>query len=530
MATRPPGDDTPALGAPAEPPPVRKAQTEAQQAGVLVWGRVAARLSKVVAPLLIVRLLGKVDFGVFATLMLVYETVAVLLTAGFPRSVLYFWANRELPERKGLAALFFASQGVLAIAMAVALGVIGTYGAGALQWLAATLPEGLINPERVAGGETLRLLPVMGVYALFDLPARLLPNIFLAEQRARSSAGASLIQSLGAIVATFVPIGLGYGVEGIVIGHVVFAALYAAWMVRHLARMYPGKAAKPPTTMRQVFEYSLPIGLTDVVSNLNASFDLWLIVLSFSALEVAEYQAGAWQIPIITTIAFSTGAAYMTRFTTLHQQGRAEEALAIWRHTCTKTALIVVPASAIFFVAAEEFVTVAFTADYVAAAPVFRCYCLLTMARVTAFGSLMLAAGRPGLVFRSATLTLLSNVVISIPALMLCGFVGPALGTAIAFVPTVYFYCRYIAEAWGVRVSQTFPLLGYLRIVAVCAVPAAGAWALKASLDLAPALEFAIVGLVVPIGFAAVGTVIGLIERSDWDFVLEWVSMRVLTK
>lgn len=508
-------------------------QTEAQQAGVLVWGRVAARLSKVIAPLLIVRLLGKVDFGVFATLMLVYETVAVFLTAGFPRSVLYFFANRELGERKAIALKLFASMAILAVVMAGVLSLVGAYGLSIVSAVASVLPEGMIDVSAPGGGDAgnaLALLPLMGLYALFDLPARLLPNILLAEQRARSSAGASLVQSLGVVVATFVPIGLGYGVEGIVVGLVAFGAIYAAGMAWLLRGIYRGAKAASPVRLRQLFEYSLPLGLTDVVSNLNASFDMWLIVISFSATEVAEYQAGAWQIPIITTIAYSTGAAYMTRYTTLHQEGRAMEAMAIWRNTIAKISLVVVPAAAVFIVAAEEFVTLAFTEDYVAAAPVFRCYCLLTMARVTAFGSLMLAAGRPGLVFKSASFTLLSNVVISVPALLAFGFVGPALGTAIAFVPTVYFYCKYIARAWGVSVRDTFPVAAYFKVVAVCAVPAVGAWVLKTALDLHPAAELGIVAVALPAGFALIGTVIRLITREDWAFVGEWLSMKVLTR
>ena len=75
------------------------AKTEAEQAGILVWGTIAARIADAIAPLAILYLIGQSDVGAFTTLMLIYRTVAVFLTAGFPRAVLYFLAGRSRATR-----------------------------------------------------------------------------------------------------------------------------------------------------------------------------------------------------------------------------------------------------------------------------------------------------------------------------------------------------------------------------------------------------------------------------------------------
>ncbi|MCA9701757.1 MAG: polysaccharide biosynthesis C-terminal domain-containing protein, partial [Myxococcales bacterium] len=285
----------------------------------------------------------------------------------------------------------------------------------------------------------------------------------------------------------------------------------------------------PIASTRELIRYSLPLGVTDVVSMLNASVDMWLIVALFPAEVVALYRAGAFQIPIVTTVAYSLGSVYLPRFTRMHREGQYREAVEIWRTSALKVALIVVPASAVFLVGAEHFMTLAFTDEYVGAAPVFQCYCLLMMARISAFGSFMLAAGKPDYVMRSAMQTLVANIVISVPMALTLGFIGPALGTAVAFVPTLLFYCWFIARAWHVRLRDTLPLWGYLKIVAVAALPSVGAWELCRHLDWGPVPELLLSSAIVVVGFAGLGTLLGQIEKEDWRYVWDWLRLRGLS-
>ena len=100
--------------------------------------------------------------------------------------------------------------------------------------------------------------------------------------------------------------------------------------------------------MKTLLHFGLPLGLTDIVSMLNNQLDRYLIVFFFPAAAMAEYQAGAWQIPIITTIPYTVGAVYAPRFVELFRSERALEAIEIWRQSSLKTALLVVPATMVF--------------------------------------------------------------------------------------------------------------------------------------------------------------------------------------
>ena len=75
---------------------------EARAAGVLLVGRFVAMVAEAATPFVIVRLLGKADVGAFSGLMLVYTTLSVVLTAGFPAAILYYLADRPREARAAI--------------------------------------------------------------------------------------------------------------------------------------------------------------------------------------------------------------------------------------------------------------------------------------------------------------------------------------------------------------------------------------------------------------------------------------------
>ena len=127
----------------------------------------------------------------------------------------------------------------------------------------------------------------------------------------------------------------------------------------------------------------------------------------------------------------------------------------------------------------------------------------------------------------ASAFTLLSNLVISVVCVLAFGFVGPAMGTAIAFIPTVAFYCYYIAKASGVPFTHTFPLVGYLRIVGVGVIAGFAGWLCL----LIPAPNGVLLPLVVVVvcaAFVAMGSALGIVTAEDRRYALDWVRLKVL--
>ncbi|MCH9685492.1 MAG: polysaccharide biosynthesis C-terminal domain-containing protein [Deltaproteobacteria bacterium] len=180
--------------------------------------------------------------------------------------------------------------------------------------------------------------------------------------------------------------------------------------------------------------------------------------------------------------------------------------------------------------AAEEVVEILFTAEYAAAAPVLRWYSILTVGRVAAFGSVIVAAGRPRYVFQASLLSLASNVAFSVPLLWVFGFVGPAMGTALAFVPIAFFYTWCIARAAELPLGQIFPLRAYGRVIGVGLLAVAAAIGFKLGVE-GSAVTMLLGEAAVLVGvFAAVGTLLRVIGAEDWRYVGEWLRLKALTR
>ncbi len=504
----------------------------ADQAGILVAGRIAASLAEALILLAIVRLLGKSDVGRLSALLLIYQTIALVMTAGFPAALMYALPARSVQQRKALAIRFLRIMLLLGAAAGLILLSVGWLD-GMNPDLLAGLRTRVAQPADAAcmsgecpDGVSLRYLMLLAIFPLADIPARILPNLLIIEGRARAAAGVGIIKSLGMSVATVLPLALGTDLWGVVAAVDAFGLMYGLMLLGFVRSCYGDvEAGAAEMGVREIFRFAIPLGLTDLMAIVNNRVDRYLILLSMSAAVFAEYQVGAWQIPFVVTIPFAVGAAYAPRYRALFEQRRFREGIETWRTSIRKVSLIAVPITVVFIVAAEETVTLLFGSDYARSAIIFRLYALFTLGRVASFGSVIVAAGRPDYVLWAAMFSLLSNLLLSLPLLLWIGFSGPALGTALAFVPTVAIYCYFIAKACNVRLTQTFPLRSYLATVVVATIAAVPAWYAKVALHLPAATMLCLIGFVILAGFLGLGWVLRLVQAEDLRYLGRWLRL-----
>jgi O-antigen/teichoic acid export membrane protein len=488
-----------------------------KQAGALVFGTTLATLSSALLPLLLVRLLGKGDIAELMALVLVYETIALVTTLGFPQTLMYHLPGLPDADRKAVSKRVGVVMLALGFFSAVICAAVALFGDG--------LP-GMLSHD--AGSKlSLRPLLVLAPSLLAELPSRVVPNLLIAEHRAREASALGVLRTIITTAATLIPVALGHDIWVVACWYSACRCLLGLslpWAIRLVFSGVPRVAC--PVSVAQLFRFALPLGATDIVSLLNQQFDRWLILLSFPAAAFADYQAGAWQVPVISSIAYSVGSAYMPSLVEAFGRGAPREALAIWRSTILKVSLIVLPVAMGFVVGASELMRLLFTDDYVGAAPIFRLYSILTLGRVAAFGSVIVAAGQPRYVLQAAFLSFAANVVLAIPLTLSIGFIGPALATVLAFIPTVAFYVWSIGRASKLRTREVFPLSGYLGILLLACIAGGFAWVVKRQLPGSAALGLvASVGVTV-VAFALLGSLTGAIARADWRYLRDWTRLK----
>jgi len=138
------------------------------------------------------------------------------------------------------------------------------------------------------------------------------------------------------------------------------------------------------------------------------------------------------------------------------------------------------------------------------------------------------AAGAPRLIFQSALVSLLSNALICSLLVKLVGFNGPAMGTALAFIPSAAYYCLCIATATKLSFRQIFPLFGFLRVLGLTGLASLPAWWFKSVVSWPAAARLPVEAGLVLGTFALLGTLLGTIQRQDWLFLANWLRLRML--
>lgn len=482
-----------------------------------MFGTTLATISSAFLPLFLVRLLGKADLAELMALVLVYETVALILTGGFPQTLMYHVPGRPAGERRAIAVRVGAITAGLG-----ALAALVTAGVG----LTGSVIPGMFSS---AGGSSISFAPllVLAPSLVFELPSRIVPNLLVAEHRAREASMLGVLRTIISTLATLVPVALGYDIFVVAAWYSACRALTGLSLLWAIRICFGGAPRVPcPIPLRQLFRFAVPLGATDVVSLLNQQFDRWLILLSFPAAAFAEYQAGAWQIPVISSIAYSVGAAYMPSMVQAFGRGAAAEAIALWRGTILKVSLIVLPVTMGFIIAARDLMELLFTSAYVGAAPVFQLYSVLTLGRVAAFGSVIVAAGRPRYVLTAAVLSFVANVALSVPLTLTLGFLGPALATALAFIPMVVFYVWCIARASALPMRTVFPLGGYARILLLTCISGAVSYALARQLPAEPVLRLSVSVTSTLVIFGLLANLTRTVNREDWQYARDWLRLK----
>lgn len=491
-----------------------------QAAGVLVLGNVLATLAEVVVPLVIVRMVGKGEVATLMSLLLIYNTTSLIVMTGFPSTVTYFLPGKPRAQRAAIARRVIGTMMMLGVVAGVLMFFAGMFGRDILTAISS------VDPSQVTSLEPLMLVALV---PLGDLPARVLPNLLVVENRPRPAAGYGVLRSLGMSLSTLLPVAFGLDAWAVAGALVVLAVIELVFLQWQLHRLYGGLPRVPATvSVGQLFRFGVPLGLTDIVSVLNHRLGAFLILSTFADVAFAEYQAGGWQIPIVTQVPYLVGAALAPRMVELFGAGKPREAIAMWRQSIGKVSLLVVPFTLVFVVAADDLVAILFTPDYARAADVLRWSALMGVGRVAAFGTVIVSAGRPRFVLQAALLSLVSNMVISLPLLWWLGFVGPAMAAFFAFVPMVVYYCWCIARASGLELREIFPLVAYSKVLAVALVGVAGALVFRHFFDWSPVPSLLAQAAIVLGIFSALGSALGIIERSDWSFAWGWVRLKTL--
>ncbi|MDX2001176.1 MAG: polysaccharide biosynthesis C-terminal domain-containing protein [Chitinophagales bacterium] len=352
--------------------------------------------------------LGLRDIGLFDTFLFVTTSISFFWIAGITNSLMALYPKREGEERK---LFLFNAFFLLVIANLLICIAFGVFSNQLMSW---------VYPEGEFPHKWLLLL-----FLLFNNPSFLIEHILYLEGKPKLlfiyGTGVMLIN----VFLVLLPVWLGYGLQGALLGLVVFAILKFVLLLAVLTRN--ARFQVQPAMFKEHSYIALPLALSIFVSGAGDLVDGYLVSTHFDKGVFAIFRYGARELPfaIMLANAFSTAAI-------LHVAKDLETSLPFIKQRARQMMHLLFPITIILMLTSKWLYVWVFRDEFVSSAPVFNIYLLLLVSRMVFPQTILngLKQTRPILIFALMEISL--NVLLSIVFIQWWGILGVACATVIS--------------------------------------------------------------------------------------------------
>jgi O-antigen/teichoic acid export membrane protein len=228
--------------------------------------------------------------------------------------------------------------------------------------------------------------------------------------------------------------------------------------------------------LREQLKFILPLGSAGVLAIINTQLANIFISIKLGVERLALYTIGGQQIPIHNIVRASVMDVL---FPEMAQIGDAER-LQLWRRANVVFCFMVFPIYAVFQCYARTFIETLFTANYLAAVPLFRIYLTLIVIQSFEMGSPLRAINQNKYYIFGSIFGLSVNIGLILLLYRPVGFITPAISFVLGELTTVVYLGSRILRLYRIPLSA---LLLWRRVFtilccAALALPAlvAGRW------------------------------------------------------
>ena len=456
------------------------------QAFWLLVAKTAGFALTIALPLVLVRTLSQLEFGLYKQAFLIVGTMVTVLPLGFGMSAFYFLPRQRANHPAVVLHILLVHLAVGAVAAAVLLlwpGVLATiFGSVDLVPYAPLLAAVIVTWTVASFFE---IIPV----ACQDLAAS---TVFIVGSQASKTVVFLVAAWAGGSIAALIGDAILQGVVQIVV------------LIVYMRSKFPGFwRSFDPGMLRTQASYALPLGLSSLVLKLQTDLPHYFVAHAFGASAYAIFAVGVFNLPLVGLLRESVGSVMLPRVSRLEQDEDRREILLLLARVARKLAIVYFPMYVFLLIVGREFITLLFTSQYAASWPIFAVYITVIPAGVLVLDPItrayaeqrffllklrlaLFATMTAVFVFGISRLGLLGTIVVVV-AVQVIGTAGAAAGLsrvmqlrAADFAPFAVLgrILAASAAAGGVCAAMRWTLMpaAPLTIVVVCGVCYAGVY------------------------------------------------------
>ena len=299
------------------------------------------------------------------------------------------------------------------------------------------------------------------LYLLFNLPTFPVEYFYLLKEKPRHIVGWGIVTFGLHVAALFLPVKMGYGLQGGFTALVILSALKLHWALGTVAMF--GKAQWRGDLVRQYLTFSSPLMLNVLVGNFVILFDAWLVGRYFQDETVfAIFRYGSREFPLATALATALGMAMIPLLTADLSAGLAE-----LKSKTRRLMHLLFPLTMVLLFLSRPLFPLVFNPDFAASAPLFNIYLLITASRVLLPNAIVLAKAEPKAIFWVGLLELIVKIALGFMFIRWWGLAGVAWSAVLSFWVEKLGLIWYLEKKHGISTVDWLDTRWYSGYVAI---------------------------------------------------------------
>jgi len=435
-----------------------------RQSQILIMGRIISFAFNFMIPIVVVRYLDMTQYGMYKQLFMVFMTLSLVLPFGLIES-LYYFIPRKREEQQ-----HYISQTVWFLFLTGSLFVLlfSVFGKNLFSLLNLTQLNEFIIP--------------LAFYVFLMCLALPLEKLLLIEGRVKLVAAGGLIsevtKGICIITATVMTRDLRIILYALLFFSVMRVAVFAGYLFSKRLFLFSFRQLERQK-IREHVHYSLPFGLSVVISSLRRFLDQYFVTYLFAAKDFAIYAVGCFQLPLMNLIYQTVSNVVLIRVSEYEKEKNDKKILEVWVNSCRKLGLIYFPMTLLFIVASRDFITVIFTDRYVESVPIFILTLLQLPFNVFITHSILKAFAENRFILNVNVVLLLLTTLLVYLGIHFFGMVGASAANLTAYGLRRIVETLRIKKIIGVQLRKLVPWSIFMKIVGICFLSALPIWVLK---------------------------------------------------
>lgn len=415
----------------------------------------AIKTITILITMLIVMLLSRYqtveEYGIYAELLLVSNLGISIMMLGLPNSINYFLARADTPEEQ---QHFLSVYYTVSTFLSIAIGIL--------------LLAGIPAIEEYFHNTWIHIFWFfLAVYPWASIISSSLENTLVVYQKTQLLMLYRFLYTSILLLAIIAVHWIGANFVSLMLVLSAIHCTFAVIVYRIVNRLGGGIGFSLDTAIiKNIFRFSIPIGLATAVGTLSTEMDKLLIGYMMDIGQLAIYTNAAKELPL-TIVATSITAALLPQIVRLMKNENPVAAIRLWGTAIELALIIITFIVACIFVLAEDIISLLYSDKYLPGANIFRIYSLNLLFRCTYFGMILNACGKTKQILYCSVITLALNLILNPLCFWLFGIIGPAIATLISILFMVLLQLKMTSNILSISFSRYLPVRSIVNILLI---------------------------------------------------------------